>query len=341
MINPIKLLIILAATLSSHSTVALAQQEPVYTTYGTHNPPDPTKCADPECVYHRGPGEPSDPEFPAYWSSRWTMYRVFNKFAEFPPPYAGRPPEAMKEGTDYEVSYGATYYDSTWRGPTGDGAMMEHYEKRCLPIFPFSNHYSRSFISLDDVAFFVTYEQDRPTGMPPVCLFSPLNHPPRRNFISHLPYALGDSQRLGMAVQGYSFWILPASDKPAQVGVSPDQTVNGGIMFGYAFEALPRPDAADPKAAPYRHPQSFYFSGVYDPQVPETPPAAPIVTQNYTDFAMVRPDPARTWDTVKNLDWQKLPPCHLFPPGAPAKSAVEGASHAGGTRSWSDLGRAH
>jgi hypothetical protein len=63
--------------------------------------------------------------------------------------------------------------------------------------------------------------------------------------------------------------------------------------------------------------------------------------QKCTDFAMARPDPARTWDTVKNLDWHKLPPCHLFPKAAPANGAVEGASHAGGMRNWSDLGRAH
>jgi hypothetical protein len=189
------------------------------------------------------------------------------------------------------------------------------------------------------VAFFVTYDEDRPKGMPPVCLFSPLNHPPRRDFISHLPYALGDSERLGKLVQGYSFWIGVSSGKPVQVGVGPDQTDKGGIMFGYAFEALPRPDAADPKAAPYRHPQSFYFSGAYDPTNPTSAPDAPIVTQNYTDFAMVRPDPAKTWDVVKDLDWRQLPPCHLFDPPAPeAKAAVESVRESG-MRTWADIGR--
>ncbi|MGL1446916.1 hypothetical protein ACSTIZ_00215, partial [Vibrio parahaemolyticus] len=70
----------------------------------------------------------------------------------------------------------------------------EHYEKKCLPIFPMENNYSCSFISLGPIAFFVTYD-DRPKDMPKVCLFSPLNHPPARDFIKHLPYSLGDSMR--------------------------------------------------------------------------------------------------------------------------------------------------
>jgi hypothetical protein len=31
--------------------------------------------------------------------------------------------------------------------------MMERYDKRCLRILPFSNHYSCAFVSLGDVAF--------------------------------------------------------------------------------------------------------------------------------------------------------------------------------------------
>ena len=97
--------------------------------------------------------------------------------------------------------------------------------------------------------------------MPPVCLFSPLNHPPRRDFIGHLPYSAGDSARLHDRVQGYSFWVSGANGQPIQVGVSPDRTKDQAIMFGYAFDSRPARDRADPKAEPYRHPQSFYFSG--------------------------------------------------------------------------------
>jgi hypothetical protein len=57
--------------------------------------------------------------------------------------------------------------------------------------------------------------------MPPVCLLSPLNHPPRTDFISHLPYRPDESARLNNRVQGYSFWVDAASGKPIQVGVSP------------------------------------------------------------------------------------------------------------------------
>lgn len=73
--------------------------------------------------------------------------------------------------------------------------MEEHYVKRCLPIFPIPNNFTCSFISLGRIAYFVTYPEDRPQGMPPVCLFSPDNHPPKRDFIEHLPYSLGDSSR--------------------------------------------------------------------------------------------------------------------------------------------------
>jgi hypothetical protein len=171
--------------------------------------------------------------------------------------------------------------------------------------------------------------------MPPVCLFSPINHPPRRDFIEHLPYAAGDSERLKNRVQGYSFWIDPNSGAPVQVGVGPDRTLKGDIMFGYAFESQARPDSADPTAAPYRHPQSFYFSGVYDATDPATPPDAPIVSQNYTDFAMIKPDPRQTWDQVSGLDVAALPKCALFDP--PSLAAL----NVGGRRppTWADIGR--
>jgi hypothetical protein len=310
---------------------AQAQQPAdVYATYGVHNPPADSPCADPSCVYMRGSGEPTDPRYPDYWSSHWKMYRVFQGHAEHPPPYDPAPPPPLKPGRDYEISNGATYYDSTWRGPQGEGAMMEQYEDRCLPIFPISNRFSCSFISLGDTAFFVTYDKDRPKGMPPVCLFSPRNHPPRPDFISHLPYSPGDSARLRNRVQGYSFWVAANTGKPIQVGVSPDRTNDGAIMFGYAFNSRPTRDRADRSAKPYRHPQSFYFSGY-----PLPPANAPIVTQNYTDFAMVRPNPKTTWDVVDKLDPKSLPACELFNP----PSELPGAPAGSRAPTWGDIKR--
>jgi hypothetical protein len=290
---------------------AADQPDNVYQTYGVHNPPADSPCANPNCVYVREPGQPTDPLYPAYWSSNWNMYRVFQGYVQNPPPYDGAPPPALKPGRDYEISQGATYFDSTWRGAAGEGAMMEHYDKRCLPIFPISNHFTCSFISLGDTAFFVTYEKDRPKGMPPVCLFSPANHPPRTDFISHLPYSPDDSARLGNRVQGYSFWVEAASGKPIQVGVSPDRTADQAIMFGYGFMSSATPDRVDKSAKPYRHPQSFYFSGY-----PLPPANAPMVSQNYTNLAMVKPDPKSTWDLVSKLDSKTLPQCQLFNPPA-------------------------
>ena len=234
--------LILAATAVLASIPAQAAGLPtpvVYPTWGVHNPPSYSTCANPACLYTRKPGEPSDPEFPAYWQSRWNMYRVYGpSYGAHMPPYDGKPPAPLKNGVDYETSQGATYYDSTWRSPRwpGQGAMKEHYEKRCLPIFAFSNHYSCSFVSLGDTAFFVTYKKDRPKGMPPVCLFSAFNHPPERNFIAHLPYAKSDSDQLHDTVQGYSFWVQAPAGTPFQTGASPDQTDNGGILFGYALK---------------------------------------------------------------------------------------------------------
>ena len=135
--------------------------------------------------------------------------------------------------------------------------------------------------------------------------------------------------RLGDRIQGYSFWVDGTSGKPIQTGVSPDRTSDGAIMFGYAFEREPTRDRLDTSVAPYRHPQSFYFSGY-----PLAPADAPIVSQNYTDFVMVRPNPRTTWDQVAHLDVKKLPRCQLFNPppslvGAAAKRAP----------TWGDLRR--
>jgi hypothetical protein len=300
-----------------------ADANAVYATYGVHNPPAASQgaCANPNCVYVRGPGEPADPLYPPYWQSRWTMYRVFNNYQQHMPPYNGAPPPPLRPGIDYQISYGATYYDSTWRGPSGEGAMMEHYEHYCLPIFPIPNNYTCSFISLGDIAYFITYEQDRPAGMPPVCLFSPLNHPPRRDFISHLPYAAGDSQQLGAGAQGYSFWISGQTGAPVQTGASPDQTRHGNILFGYAF--APVNGALQPS--------SFYFSGY-----PLPPANAPIVSQNYTNWAPTQPNPAQTWDQVAGLDPSTLPACQLFDP--PQNTHLLGATPAQAP-TWGHIGR--
>jgi hypothetical protein len=130
------------------------QSPPVFPTYRIHNPPKYSPCASPDCLYQRNAGEPSDPLLPLYWTAKWRMYRIFKKYTEYPPPYDGAPPSELKEGEDYQTSYGITYYDSTLVGPNGEvGAMMEHYIDWSLPIFPFKNNFSCSFISLGDKAY--------------------------------------------------------------------------------------------------------------------------------------------------------------------------------------------
>ena len=289
---------------------AFAAEPDVYQTYGTHNPASPSVCASPDCIYVRKDGEPSAPLWPLHWSSRWHMYRVFKGFDKFPPPYDGQPPTQLKNGVDYETSEGATYYDSEWTSGSdllpGVGAMRESYDDRCLPIFPIDNKFSCSFISLGNTAFFQTYAKDRPAGMPEYCLFSPLNHPPRRDFIRHLPYSKADSERLDGQVQAYSFWVDGQSGKPIQTGVQPDQTAQQAILFGYGFWSTPSPDRTDSQLRPYRHPQSFYFSGY-----PVAPANAPIVSQNYTNFSALQPTP-ETWSVVAALNPRDIPECHLF-----------------------------
>ncbi len=293
----------------------------VYPTYGVHNPPKYSPCTHPDCLYPRGPGEPSDPLYPLYWSAKWTMYRVYKQYAEFPPPYDGQPPEALVDGEDYQTSYGQTYYDSTWRGPNGEeGFMMEHYDDYSLPIFPIPNNFTSSFVSFGNTAYFITYEKDRPEGMPPVCLFSTLNHPPTRDFIKHLPYSKSDSQQLDNRIQGYSFWT--GNNGPAQVGVSPVPALSTGlIMFGYAFYSHFEADSASPEAPVYRHPQSFYFSGY-----PLPPANAPIVSQNYTEFSMIKPDADQILAQVTEMaggDLGKVAPCNLFGRKAKPKAKAD------------------
>jgi hypothetical protein len=156
--------------------------------------------------------------------------------------------------------------------------------------------------------------------MPPACLFSPVNHPPRRDFITHLPYSPGDSAQLGAGGQAYSFWV-GGDGKPFQTGVAPDQTANGGVMFGYAFAP------ANGKMLP----QSFYFSGF-----PLTPPNAPFVSQYYTGFQETKPDPAKTWAQASSLDPKTLPACEVM--GAPQSATMLASGKK--ALSWFDIGRA-
>jgi hypothetical protein len=302
-------------------------QAQIYQTYGAHNAPEDSPCAVEGCVYPRNPGDPPDPVWPEYWQSDWTMYRVYNRYQDYPPPYPAKPPAALVEGIDYEVSYGATFYDSTWRSGSGEGAMMERYDNFCLPIFPLPNNYSCAFVSLGDTAYFIAGD-DRPSWMPHICLFSPKNHPPRRDFISHLPYSAADSARIGTGGQGYSFWVSAANGYVIQIGASPDRTADGAILFGYGFQAN-----SDGEVLP----QSFYFSGY-----PLAPANAPIVSQNYTNFSATQPPP-ETWAEVAGLDPDTLPRCQLFDPPASAQATVTGeVSSAEGAKrapTWGDIGR--
>ena len=72
-------------------------------TYGVHNPPSASPCAA-DLRLSRPARQPSDPQYPHFWQSRWTMYRVYNNYQRHMPPYDGRPPLPLRPGRDYEVS---------------------------------------------------------------------------------------------------------------------------------------------------------------------------------------------------------------------------------------------
>lgn len=297
---------------SANDSAASARH--TYYTGGVHNDKG---CLPPKnCVYKRAPGEPLDPLYPRWWTSEWTMYRVFKNYDKYPPPYAS--PPAGLEPTDYQVSYGATYYDSTYVPPDKDGAgaMMEHYDKFCLPIFPSANNYSCSFVSLGNKAYFLRYD-DRPPGTPACCQFSLHNHPPLRDFIKHLPYNAQQSTHLDGTIQAYSREVGPQK-----------------ILFGYAFYKKPKTPkakhASGAKAQAYGQPQSFFFSGY-----PGTPPDAPIVSQNYTHFRAEKPDPGKTWAKVAEMCTPNPGWCCLFAGDCPDKAAAATAVPVGG--SWSSL----
>jgi len=273
----------------------------IYATFGVHNPPSYSPCDNYDCLQRRPEGTPSDPLFPPQWVSDWVMYTVHDGYQRSPPPY---PMDIESVGiTDYTKSHGTTYYDGSFTHPLypGEGAMMEYYEERCLPIFPIKDDYTCAFVSLGNTAYFLTPdENNRPADMPACCLFSPLNHPPRRDFIKHLPYSPADSARLPN-VQAYSL------ETPGPGGSS--------ILFGYSYNSTyMRDDATDrTESAAYRHPNQFYFSGF-----PAPPVNAPIVTQIYTNFSSIPPDAAQTWDVVGQMcAAQPLPKCALFNPGNP------------------------
>ncbi|WP_225892313.1 hypothetical protein [Nostoc sphaeroides] len=237
------------------------------------------------------------------------MYRVFQNYDKFPPPYDS-PPQGLTP-KDYELSGGKTYYDSTYvpKDRDGEGAMMEHYDQKCLPIFPQKNNYTCSFVSLGNKAYFLRYE-DRPKNTPKCCQFSLKNHPPRQDFLKHLPYNKQESAHLNNSLLAYSLTVYP------------------GILFGYAFDKSLTPDSFDRTAELYRHPQSFYFSGY-----PNDPPLAPIVSQNYTNFRMEQPKASESWDQVAEMCSPQPELCCLFADDC----SVNSSNNSQASFSWGSL----
>ncbi len=283
-----------------------------------------------KCDFSDQEGRPADPHYAPYWMSQWTMYQVFQNYQVFPPPYAN-PPQHLTQ-SDYRVSRGSTFYDNTYVPADGDGtgAMMEFYGyNQCLPIFPMRNDYSCAFISRGNKAYFLNYGKlevgtTQNGAVPPrdvtptCCKFSPFNHPPRPDFIKHLPYSTERSQHLDGSLLAYA-WTTPPPSPP--------------ILFGYAFykdQWITDPATGEK----YNLPQSFYFSGQ-----PTDPPDAPIVSQNYESFRVAQP-PSELWDLVDQVCPPEPKWCCLFPTDCPSGYASHGAeaeAEAPTNTDWSNL----
>ncbi|MFT4977441.1 MAG: hypothetical protein ACI8S6_003346 [Myxococcota bacterium] len=285
--------------------------KPIYPSHGVHSP---CRCPDDGCDAARGPDDPPDPRYPEQWVSGWTMYRVFAPDPASLPPYDS-PPADMTEGTDYEASRGTTAYDSRYVPEDGDGtgAMMAHYEDRCLPIFPHDNTYSCTFISLGNKAWLLTGD-DRPEDTPPCCMFSPYHHAPKTDFIRNLPYSAEDSSHLSDTLQAYRY-VADPQDR--------------AIWFGYSFYRDRWADAEKQHLLPH----SSYFTGSKT-----DPPDAPIVSQNYTDFRILAPDPAETWQRVgRECTADPLPICHPFDTSTEALEATPGGAGGPQGSGWEDI----
>ncbi|CAA0100207.1 Uncharacterised protein [BD1-7 clade bacterium] len=264
----------------------------IYPTGGIHNDKG---CGESPCLFLRPAQAPEDPIFPDWWTTEWTMYRVHSNYQNNPPPYTS-PPERLKSD-DFESSTGKSWYDSTYVPRHHDGtrsnfgAFMQHFEKKCLPLFKGSNDYSCSFVSLGNKTYLIRYD-DRPDETPKCCLFSPMNHPPRLDFVKHLEYDIRRSQMLGGTVDVYTRLFGKKAES----------------LLGYVFEKESRPDSFDERAEPYRHPHSMFFTGSTAKPVPD----APIVSINYNNFRMEKPAPSETWDIVGKTCPKKPEWCCLY-----------------------------
>ncbi len=262
------------------------------------------------CIAPRDKYDLPDPQFPQMWISDWTMFTVTNTAASDvnPPPYTN--PPIVLEPDDYIVSYGTSFYDNTYQpeNPEDDedyGAMMEHYNDFCLPIFGKSlkqNTFTCAFVSLGKKAFFLDYDNKTPEGTPDCCMFSPSNHPPRPDFIKHLDVWPDASLRLNGSVQAYFWEQLWAID------------ANPRILFAYAFNREKSPQGLTPKSEWYQHPQSFFFSGVMNLGTEkEQNMIFPMISQNYSSFRIEKPHPDIWAEVAQWCPVETIKKCRLFP----------------------------
>ncbi|MCL1126415.1 hypothetical protein [Shewanella surugensis] len=278
-----------STSLANSDKASVKKTANVYETYGVHNSLGCNK-KNHFCLSPRSRNAPSNPILPLEWISDWVMFRVKKDYKDNPPPYTN-PPSTLKP-EDYTISYGTSFYDANYLPLHGDGvgAMMVHYDKYCLPIFPIANNlYTCSFISLGNKTYFLTYRHDRPAHMPACCLFSPNHHPQRPDFVKHLNYDFLRSKQLNHSVLAYSREQL---------------TLHGQVLFGFAFNKATSPDAFNTPG--YQHPHSFFFSGDFNTA------KAPIVSQNYTSFRTEKPNPEQTWERVSRMCPATPKPCQLF-----------------------------
>ena len=168
-----------------------------------------------------------------------------------PPPYLDDTPT----NSDYEIGIGNVYYDVD----IGGGFMREHYDTKCLPIFPdepfavldsSDNLYARinfscDFYTLNDNnTAYTVFHDDRPEGAPECCIIgNPFRAPPY-DWFQNLP-------------SKWQYQPFTTSDEFVDMrnGYLIDMK---NVSYGFWNELIESPVDGEKYSAPF----VFYFTGL-------------------------------------------------------------------------------
>jgi len=148
------------------------------------------------------------PWWPEQFIANWTIY--YTDIESNMPPYynnAGIP------NPPYWAGRGITYYDWSIQ------SMRERYFDFCVPIFTNGSNWRCDFLNTQSTSYLITYD-DRPSYVPPCCIFLQPWHPPAPNFLDNTTAAYNGTSMIGGSLA--EWWVL-------------DVPIDQGGPFGYAF----------------------------------------------------------------------------------------------------------